>query len=174
MSDNYDELYKLAVKAYKNRNYVTSYNHFLTVAKSKCRNADDAKYYLAKQHEMNLIPEFAKTYNTTFDLYKQVSNSQSEFKYLAKNWLAQYYDKNNEYQQAFELYLDIYIGRPKIFQGTNLLLAERIKNNKDLYNNGRGYKDFAITKLIECYKDGIGVSKDEEKAFKLTKESLNK
>jgi TPR repeat protein len=188
MSDNYDKLYKLAVKAYNNYEYTTSYNHFLTVANSKCRNADNAKFYLAKQHEMKFIPEVAKTYSTAFDLYNQVSNSQSKFKYIAINWLAQYYDKNNEYQQAFELYLDIYIGRPNNFQGTNLLLAERIKNNKgfftdtkkefqfylDLYNNGREYKDFARTKLIKCYKDGIGVSKDEEKALKLTKESLNK
>ncbi|CAG8504962.1 11627_t:CDS:1 [Cetraspora pellucida] len=187
MSDNYDELYKQAVKAYKNREYITSYNHFLTVAKSKCRNADDANFYLAKQHEMKLILEVAKTHNTTFDLYKQVSNSQSKFKYIAKNWLAQYYDENNEYQKAFELYLDIYIGRPDKFRKTNLLLAERIKNDSvftdkkqefqfysDIYKNVRGYKDFARTKLIECYKDGIGVSKDEEKALKLTKESLNK
>ncbi|CAG8581518.1 16818_t:CDS:1 [Cetraspora pellucida] len=187
MSD-YDELYKQAVRAYNNYEYKTSYNHFLTVANSKCRIANDAKFYLAKQYEMEKIPEVAKTYNTTFNLYEQVSNSQSNFKYHAKYWLAQYYDKNNEYQQAFELYLDIYIGRPAKFKGTNLLLAERIKNNKgfftdkekefqfysDLYTNGRGYKDFARTKLIECYKDGIGVSKDEEKALQLTKESLNK
>ncbi|CAG8548705.1 21091_t:CDS:2 [Racocetra persica] len=101
---------------------------------------------------MKFIPEVAKTYNTTFDLYNQVSNSQSKFKYEAKNWLAQYYDKNNEYQQAFELYLDINIRRSNNFQKTNLLLAEHIKNNKD----------------------EIGVSKDKEKALKLTKESLDK
>ncbi|CAG8783681.1 6359_t:CDS:2, partial [Racocetra persica] len=123
----------------------------------KCRIADDAKLYLAKQHEMRLIPVVAKNYNTTFDLYEQVSNN-------------------------------IYIGRPDKFQRANLLLAECIKNNRsvftdkkkefqfylDIYKNIRGYKDFTRTKLIECYKYGVGVSKHDEKALKFIKESLNK
>ncbi|CAG8542915.1 22280_t:CDS:2 [Gigaspora margarita] len=106
MSDDYDKLYKQAVKAYNKAEFKTSYNHFLTVANNGCRFADDAKFYLAKQHEKRL-PQVAKNY---FSLYEQVSNT-------------------------FELYLNIYIKKPDKFKGTNLLLLARIENNRDVFTD---------------------------------------
>ncbi|CAG8692979.1 9065_t:CDS:2, partial [Scutellospora calospora] len=54
-----------------------------------------------------------KKYSTALDFYKQVSNSESTFKYDAKYLLALHYDRNNYHQKVFELYLNIYIGKHK-------------------------------------------------------------
>ncbi|CAG8579145.1 9616_t:CDS:2 [Racocetra persica] len=165
LDEEYEGLFKTGVRAYNNKDYKTSYS--------------------SKHYENNL--GISENYSAAFDLYTQVSNSDSKYKYNAKIWLALYFDNKNDYQKAFEFYFDIYRSKLQKISEIKLLLAEHVERGLDdfkdnykafefyydLYKNVPEYKSFARNHLIKCYKDGIGVKKDEEKVYKLENKALN-
>ncbi|KAF0536887.1 Beta-lactamase HcpA precursor [Gigaspora margarita] len=180
----YKRLFKSGVSAYKKGDHKTSYNCFSTIANGNSKYKYDAIFYLARQHEVGL--EISKNYSKAFDLYSQVSNNVSNYKYDAIIWLALHFENKNDHQKAFEYFLYIYHGEPQKFKEIELLLADRVKEGlahfKDdkrafefyshLYTNIPEYKSFARNSLIKCYMFGIGVKKNEEKAYKLENEAL--
>ncbi|CAG8767735.1 9720_t:CDS:2 [Racocetra persica] len=165
LDEEYEGLFKTGVRAYNKKDYKTSY---------------------CSKHYKNKLGIF-KNDATAFDLYSQVSNSESKYKYDAKIWLASYFNNEKDYQKAFEFYFDIYRSKPQKIRGIKLLLAERVKSGlsdfnedkkafefySDLYKNVLKYKSFARNHLIKYYKLGIGVKSDEEKVYKLENEALN-
>ncbi|CAG8820422.1 11489_t:CDS:2, partial [Racocetra fulgida] len=100
---------------------------------------------------------------TAFDLYSQVSNSESKYKYDAKIWLALYFDNEKDYQKAFEFYFDIYRSKPQKIRGIKLLLAERVKSGLSDFNKDKKHLNFTP----------ISIKIDEEKVYKLENEALN-
>ncbi|CAG8624946.1 9087_t:CDS:2, partial [Dentiscutata heterogama] len=127
-----------------------------------------AKYYLALHYKLGKpIKNDKKAYELfnevthaqkSYDLFNQVAKSNSRYNDDAKYMLAKCYESGQgvgkDCKRAFDIYLDLLGGK-----------SHYENSDKKYYNKEQ--EDDVKFKLANCYSNGQGVAKDDNKAYQL-------
>ncbi|KAF0390472.1 HCP-like protein [Gigaspora margarita] len=158
-----EDMFFVALKDYQCEKYETSFEKFEKAAykyKANSRYEVYAKYYLALHYKLGKpIKNDKKAYELFNEvIHAQIAQSNSRYNDDAKYMLAKCYESGQgvgkDCKRAFDIYLDL-LGDKSHYENSN----------KKYYN--KELEDDVKFKLANCYSNGQGVAKNDNKAYQL-------